>query len=324
MNLITRRSALAAGAGALAAIAAGCSSGGGDASATAPADTGEGFPRTIRHALGATTIPRRPERVVSLDTAGITDPLLALGITPVGATTYTGTPGGNRFPPAIEPLTEGVRSVGGNGEPNFEAIAALEPDLIVGYEFSFGEEPSKVTGIAPSVAVDVGGVYGWDHELLRIAEATGREDAVAGLVEEVGASAERARGRVGRSRVAVIRPQTESFIHDGPNSQSGRFVAMANVSTEGFLPGEPFGDVGTRVSLERLGDLSGDHLFVLTYDIDPDEFESLYERNRLWRQLPAVRAGNVHPVEGTAWTDGGVLALQSVLEEAADALAGAG
>lgn len=321
---LTRRAALLGGAGALAALAVGCDSGSGDAvaEAGAGADAGEGFPRTIRHALGTTTIPERPERVISLDTAGITDPLLALGITPVGATTYSDLSGGaTRFPPAIDALAAEVESVGGNGEPNLETIAALEPDLIVGYEFSFGEDPGPLMSIAPSVAIDVAGVYGWDLELLRIAEITGREDQVMPLLAEVDAATERALGRAGGRRVAMVRPQVDTAIVYGPGSQAGAFLARMNVATQPFPPGEAFGTVGARISLERLGALTADHIFVISYDIADDEFADIYAGNPLWAGLPAVRAGNVHPVEGTAWTNGGVLALQSVLAEAADALA---
>ena len=49
-------------------------------------DRDAAFPRTVEHAMGATEIPARPERVVVLDT-GELDSVLSLGVTPVGAVT---------------------------------------------------------------------------------------------------------------------------------------------------------------------------------------------------------------------------------------------
>lgn len=93
------------------------------------------------------------------------------------------------------------------------------------------------------------------------------------------------------------------------------------VATLPFLPGGAFGDFAARVSLGRPGDLEGDDIFVLRYAIGESELADLYASNPLRGALPAVRAGRVHRVGGTAWTNGGVLALQSALAEAANALA---
>jgi iron complex transport system substrate-binding protein len=92
------------------------------AGAEPSASAGAAFPRTVQHAMGETDIPERPERVVVLDT-GELDSALSLGVTPVGAVTTDVASG------FLSYLAEGatdVEQVGTIGEPNLEAIAAMQ------------------------------------------------------------------------------------------------------------------------------------------------------------------------------------------------------
>ena len=92
---------------------------------TATADAA--FPRTVVHAMGETEIPARPQRIVVLDT-GELDSALSLGVTPVGAVT---TAVSEDFLSYLAEGAAGVERVGTIAEPNLEAIAALQPDLIL-------------------------------------------------------------------------------------------------------------------------------------------------------------------------------------------------
>src|SRR5687768_7678808 len=121
---------------ALTAVLAGCGSEDSQPSDAAPDSSGSpeagAFPVTVEHINGETTIPKQPTRVVSV---GLTeqDTLLQLGVTPVGVTEWYG-----EQPSATWPW---ARDLLGDAEPEvlttsngfeFEKIAALEPDLIVG------------------------------------------------------------------------------------------------------------------------------------------------------------------------------------------------
>ena len=95
--------------------------------------TAEGsFPAVVAHQYGETTVPAPPERVVSV---GVTeqDILLELGVVPVAVTEWYGEKPSATWPWA-QALLDGaepeVLSVADGFE--FERIAALEPDLIVG------------------------------------------------------------------------------------------------------------------------------------------------------------------------------------------------
>lgn len=98
---------------------------------------------TVTHAQGETTLPGVPEKVVSFDFAAI-ETLEAIGVD------VAGLPGSN-LPAHLEKYaSDDYAKVGSLFEPDYEALAALEPDLIIVAGRSSGayEELAK---IAPTV-----------------------------------------------------------------------------------------------------------------------------------------------------------------------------
>jgi len=100
-------------------------------SGTAAEPTSESFPVTIEHAHGTTEIPSAPERVVSVGYSDH-DILLALDVVPVGVRDWYGNFPHATWPWAQDELGSGEPEIIGSGELDIEAIAALDPDLIVG------------------------------------------------------------------------------------------------------------------------------------------------------------------------------------------------
>jgi len=147
------------------------------------------FPVTVEHAYGETTVPAPPQRIVSV---GVTeqDTLWALGLEPVGVTEWYG---GYDF--ASWPWADEAR---GDSEPevlttsdglDFEAIALLDPDLIIGTNAGLTEEDyDRLSEIAPTVAhsADYPMYFEpWDVQTLQIGEATGLLDEAEQLVDDI-------------------------------------------------------------------------------------------------------------------------------------------
>src|SRR5690606_19993215 len=100
-------------------------------SPTSPQPQATGMPVTIDHALGSTTITAPPQRVVTIGWSD-QDPVLALGVKPVGTTEWFDEQPGAIFPWATEAAGGHVPEIVSNaGEINFEKVAALQPDLIL-------------------------------------------------------------------------------------------------------------------------------------------------------------------------------------------------
>ncbi|MCX8999878.1 iron-siderophore ABC transporter substrate-binding protein [Rhizobiaceae bacterium BDR2-2] len=129
-------------------IAAGC--------AGAAEDTS--YPIVIEHALGTTTIARKPERVATVAWANHEVPL-ALGIVPVGfaAANFGDDDGDGLLPWVAEKLTElgaetPVLFDEGDGI-DFEAVAATRPDVILAaYSGLSQSDYDTLSQIAPVVA----------------------------------------------------------------------------------------------------------------------------------------------------------------------------
>ena len=137
---------------------AACGSDGSSASTepVAPADTtaasAAAFPVTIAHKYGEITIDKEPQRVVSI---GFTDQdwLLALGVTPIAIREWYGEQPYATWPWAQDELGDAKPAVLPSAELNFEEIAALQPDLIVGVSSGITESDyATLSEIAPTLA----------------------------------------------------------------------------------------------------------------------------------------------------------------------------
>ena len=128
-------------------------------------------------------IPTRPMRIVSLQDLAITVPLLELGVTPVGSHGRT-TAEGQPFIRSSDVLTgidfdnSDIKFVG-NLPADVEAVAALEPDLILTTPWQTAPI-EQLAAIAPVVVLDDSkrGDLAM-HDIL--AELTGTEDRLAVL-----------------------------------------------------------------------------------------------------------------------------------------------
>jgi iron complex transport system substrate-binding protein len=155
------------------------------------------YPVTIEHKYGSTTITEFPERIVLV---GLTeqDALLALGVVPVATREWYGERPGAIFEWAQDKLGDAeVPVVLPSVELNFEQIAGLNPDLIVGlYAGITQEEYDTLSKIAPVVAqpaeyVDYG--ISWQEATRTIGLIVGQAERAGELIAEVDAKFAEAR-----------------------------------------------------------------------------------------------------------------------------------
>lgn len=163
--------------------------GGERAGSAAPeqAAAADGFPVVVEHTYGETEVPARPERVV---TVGFNeeDFALALGTTPVGVREYLGYDAAQR-PWAQELLPAEPAPTLGAAEIDVEAVAALEPDLILGvYSFMDQQTYDLLSAVAPTVAESADHPLGgtpWQEQTLMTGRALGVEEEAEQLVADV-------------------------------------------------------------------------------------------------------------------------------------------
>ena len=177
--------------GASVTLAACGAAGGSSAESPSGANAGaEGaFPVTVEHKYGSTVIPSAPERVVSV---GLTDQdaILALGVTPVGVLDWFGDQPHAVWPWAQDELGDAEPAIVGlDTELNYELIASLRPDLIIGAHSGLAEDQyTTLSQIAPTVAQS--GEYAdygapWQEQTRVIGRALGRAERAEQLIAEI-------------------------------------------------------------------------------------------------------------------------------------------
>ncbi|QJY48333.1 iron-siderophore ABC transporter substrate-binding protein [Pseudonocardia broussonetiae] len=276
-SLLTRAAAaLAVGA----AVLAGCASPA-ETPATPAAPAADGaYPVTIPNAYGETTIPAEPTRVVAVG-FNEADFLLALGVVPVGVRDFIGEYDETARPWAQEALAGAQPADVGGTEINVEAIAALEPDLIMGvYSFMDRATYDALSAIAPTVGpVSADGTVGWEEQTRITGTALGREeqaaDAIA-TVEQAFADARAAHpGFAGREVTIDLPVNGVAYLLGADDLRSSVFTGVGLTVPEAT----------TELGPETIGQLDSDALVVLGATAEDMAGDPLFQ------SLPVVQEG---------------------------------
>ncbi|MDP8968954.1 MAG: iron-siderophore ABC transporter substrate-binding protein [Actinomycetota bacterium] len=313
---------------------AACGTDAGSPPAAQPSPTAEApavFPVTIQHKYGTTEIPKAPERVVSVGLTDL-DPLLALGVKPVAVRDWFGDQPYATWPWAQDELGDAKPQVLPSKELNFEQIAALRPDLIVGISSGVtDQEYATLSQIAPTVAQPSAYVdYGtpWQEQTRVIGRALGREEQAEELVAEVEARFAKARNDhpefQGKTGVVALTGDPGTYYPYGPQDLRARFLTALGFE----LPGEIAQLAGDKffatISRERFDLINTDLLvWIVT---SPAEREAL-ENDPLYQQLDVAREGRDIFLEyvplGGALSFSTVLSLPFLLDQLVPQLAAA-
>lgn len=149
------------------------------------------FPATIDHAYGSTTIEAEPVRVVTWGW-GVQDSVLALGVVPVGipAMNYGADAEGllEWTRSALEAAGGEMPTILGDGaqSPNFEAIAMLEPDVILAQYSGITEEDyARLSQIAPTIAFpEIRWTASWQEVMTMSGAALGKAAEAEAIIAD--------------------------------------------------------------------------------------------------------------------------------------------
>jgi len=290
--------------------------------AAASSSAGGAFPVSIENRFGTTEIPAEPERVV---TVGFNDQdfVLALGVTPVGVRENLGDYDAAQRPWAQEQLAGAgdIPTVGGE-EIDVEAVAALEPDLIVGvYSYLDQAVYDQLSGIAPVLAqtdAHPDGATPWQEQTLLTGQALGKEAEAQQLVDDV------------EGRFATAVDENPSFAGktiavDLTGVGSGHYLlGRDDLRTQFFTDlGFTVPDASTDVSPERLDLLEADVLAVNGYDQADATADTVFAGLDVVTQGRTVLLGSYSGAVSAALGYGSPLSLPYLLDEVVPALAAA-
>ncbi|WP_066906773.1 ABC transporter substrate-binding protein [Millisia brevis] len=252
------------------------------------------FPRSVVHALGTTEIPAKPERVVVLDTGEI-DAVLALGITPIG---IPSTEGANSVPSYLADEVAEATAVGTIQEPNLEAIAALQPDLILGSELRADKLYPQLSEIAPTV-FSIRPGYPWKENFLLAGDALGEEEQAIEVLNSYQDSATALREKVqGDPTISLVRFMPNRLRLYGNLSLIGVILQDAGLSRPADQDVE---DLAVEISPEEIDKADGDYIFYTSYGTPDATGETSVIDGAGWAALPAVAEGRAFRVDDDVW-----------------------
>lgn len=267
--------------------------------ATGGAEEGA-FPVTIAHKFGETTIDAEPKRIVCVGLKE-QDDLLALGIVPVGASTWLDFPDGSRI---LGPWTKDALGTApvpetldnANGIP-FEAVAALQPDLILAlYAGPTKADYTRLSAIAKTVTftkeyVDYG--IPWDVQAEIVGRAVGRPQAMTERItasKEAITAAAAANPTFKGQTTMVISPYEGIYVYGPQDPRSRLMYELGLTSPAGFsdLFPKDTGTFGGNISPEKATVLDVDVLVCFAdegkqqQEIETDLFKSqqVYKQGR--------------------------------------------
>lgn len=272
----------------------------------------------IEHAMGVANFPDTPQKIVVLTNEG-TEALVALGIKPVGASnSWVGDPDFYTF---IKADLDGTMPVGKETKINLEAIAQLEPDLIIATKVRHQKIFSQLQQIAPTIASETVGVTMLEN-LELYGRALGKQIETNELIAKYHARVQKLRDALG----------------DNVNEEISlvRFLpSQARLYQLDSFPGMVLSEIGFKRSAsnnvhafaekikskERISIMDGDRIFVFKYadaDNKSAELEQEWTKEVMWKNLSAVKAGKVHQVSDVFWiSSAGIISANAMLDEIA-------
>ena len=300
-----------------------------DAPGTTVGDQVGGYPLTVEHAHGATTIEAAPQRIVTL---GYNDQdfLLAFDVTPIAVTDWYGDYEYATWPWAQDRLGDATPEVlnqgsfTGEANFNYEAITALDPDLILGLYIDVDATAyDLLTAIAPTVVrtaeyPDFG--MPWQATTRLVGEVLAQPDRAEQLIADVDqlfTDAAAAHPEFA-GQTAAVAEQFEggsSFVRSANDQRTKILTSLGFVFPDDLA--ELTGDLdGAEVSDEQMTLLDRDFL-VWNVGHEP-ALRAEIEAKPLYSQLEVVKAGHSifieDPLVAGALTWGTVLSIPYALE----------
>lgn len=291
----------------------------------------DGSSVSITDSRGKTvTLDGPAEKVVTLEWS-VAEYAVALGVNPVGVAD----PKGYAEWDTAVPLQNDPKDVGIRTEPSVDAIAALEPDLILADMSSIPDtQMATIEKIAP-VAVFNSATTDGLIDLLKenqkkVGTLTGKEAEAEKLAEDYDATVEECKRKVAdanKEGIPVVytfptkTANTIDFRMHGPGSGPGvvaKDVGLSHAWSDS-------GDKGYGISnsdVEGLTSLSEDaHVFYYAEKGGEDPIAAL-NSNGIWKGLGFVKNKRVHKISESVWLYGGTKSLEQMAQVYVDTVTG--
>ncbi|MFC4626297.1 siderophore ABC transporter substrate-binding protein [Daeguia caeni] len=274
---------------------------------------------TIKHAQGETAIPAAPQKVIVLDLATL-DNLDRFGVK------VSGVPKLAAFPDYLQKYqSDDYAKVGTLFEPDYEAINAAEPDLIIVGGRSAAKYP-ELAKIAPTIDLTVPAndlIGGTVANVEKIGQIFGKETEAKAEIEKLMADVDALKAKTADKGTGLLILTTGGKMSAyGPGSRFGSLH-----DAYGMQPADPnlkIGLHGQPISPEFIAKTNPDWLFVIDRDAaigrDGNSAKQLLD-NDLVKQTNAAKNDQIVYLKAQNWylVGGGLTALHGTIDQLSEA-----
>ncbi|PYE47940.1 ABC transporter substrate-binding protein [Paenibacillus barcinonensis] len=267
---------------------------------------------------GEVQVPKNPKRIVDL-TAFSTGFFVALDAPVVGA--MSGAMNNKYIQQQL--AAQGTVDLGEQA-PTAEQLLALKPDLFIVYTGTEGVD--KLSQIAPVVQIEYGKLN-YKDLMLEMGKLTNKEEAAKAWItkweSQINELKPKVTAAVGNRTVSILNPYDKGLFVFGHNyGRGGEIIydefglkAPAKAQAEAIDSGTGWASI----SIEVLPEYAGDIIFTSPWSGDKSDSKKVYE-NKLWKNLPAVKANHVFQLDPKSDTYNDPMSLEGELQFITDSL----
>lgn len=274
--------------------------------------------RTYTDALGRKVeIPSAPKRIVAHFYA---PEMVSLNIPMVG-TNFA-----NARLVLDEEHLKGVEDIAGQGSaPSLEKVLSLTPDLIIVPDFLDANALESLSKIAPTVTMPYSGdVF---SRVSALGEITGRTDVASAWIQRYKAKSEEKKKET--APIVAKGPTASAFVvfqdkllylygpqRLGPTMYEALGFQAPEAVKRLFAEKENENKLWLPITLEKLPEFAGDHIFLVVQDANEASRKGIEElmQSNVWKSLPAVKNGQAYPVSNR-WAFNDSVTLEWLLDE---------
>ncbi|MCP3027997.1 ABC transporter substrate-binding protein [Halobacillus sp. A5] len=285
---------------------------------------------TIEDGMGEQIIEGTPENVVVLEWSYV-EHLLPLDVEPLGVADVEGY---NHWVNVGDPLRESTEDIGTRSEPSLEAIASLEPDLIIGAKYRHEGIIEELEEIAPTVMFspysEEGAEDQYEHllnEFDSMAAIFDKQEEADEMKEKLDTTYKEQAERLesaGFDNIEAVVTQafssqnTPTMRHFTDNSVvAGVLEELGIQNAVKTEEPEIYGFIETTV--ETLQNYQNVHFFYLVQE-DDNIFDDQLADNPAWTNLEFVEENRTYKLPGDMGTFAGPLSAERLAIELTDSL----
>jgi len=274
----------------------------------------------VRHAKGELRLQGSPKRIAVLDVQ-YADQLITLNELPAGSVGIGGS-AISCFPDYLQTRLGQFRALGTCEQPDLEAIASLQPDLIVCTQMH-EELYGQLSRLAPTLMFHRN--EDWRKMLSLFGDLTGKRHEADKMLQEyrdkTARLSDKLAAKLQGQRVALIRPR-DTFIrlHTVIHRTGAILYEDLGLPAPFFIAGDFVSDTAYHISLESLPEVNANHYFLLSNEMFKERVSDM-QRSVVWNSLSAVKKRHVYTVDASNWIGSyGPMGINRIVDDVAQSL----